>query len=280
MRNLFFLLYKYGGLISFVVLQFICFSFIINNNDNQKAIYDNTTQQVTGYFYNTIDQWTRFLKMSDIADTLAAENARLRAQLSNARFVNTILRDSTMSSDSTQQYTYMSARVTRNMVNSAHNFIRINHGTDTSDKVRKGVIAADGQNGIVGIVVATSDHHSKVMSLLNRNCRVSVKFKKNNEFGSLLWRGFDPRTFRMEDVPKYVDVAVGDTIVTSGYSDLFPKDLLVGTVDSQWNEPGSNVHGISVRLVNDLRRLEYVYVVNNLMRQDIEKLEGSNSKNE
>ena len=280
MRNLIFLLVKFGGVISFLVLEFICFSLVINHNNKQEAIYDSTKQRVIGAIDNNVNWAFSFIKMANVADSLAAENAKLRAELKNARFVNTILKDSTYSGDSLQHYTYTSARVTKNSVKTAHNYIRINRGSEHGIAPHKGVIGSGVEGGIVGITIATSPYHSTILSLLNRNSRTSVEIKQNKEFGSLVWKGFDPRQFQMEDVPKYVGVEIGDTIQTSGYSDMFPKGLMVGTVNSKKIAPGSNTYELGVHLINDLRRVEYVYVVNNLLEQDISTLRESSPQNE
>ncbi|MFK7808133.1 MAG: rod shape-determining protein MreC [Saprospiraceae bacterium] len=280
MRNLIFLLVKFGGVIAFLLLEFICFSLVVNKNQNQKAIFESNAESLLGAVDNRMDWAFSFVKMAEVADSLAAENARLRGELKNARFVNTILKDTTFNSDSLQQYTYTSARVTKNQVKRAYNYLRINRGSKHGISPHRGVIGAGVEGGIVGITIATSPYHTKVLSMLNRNSRISVEIKRNNEFGSLVWKGFDPRYFRMEDVPKYVQLQKGDTIQTSGYSDMFPSGLMVGTLDSFWLEPGSNIYGINVKLINDLRKTSYVYVVNDLMQNDIDTLEANSTLDE
>jgi len=280
MRNLIFLLIKFGGLISFLLLEIICFSLVVNNNNEQKAIYDSNMESLSGAVDSRMNWAFSFLKMADVADSLAHENAVLRGELKNARFLNTILKDSTFNKDSLQQYVYTSAKVTKNQVRNANNYMRINRGSKHGIEPHRGVIGSGVEGGIVGVTIATSAYHSKVLSLLNRNSRTSVEIKKNREFGSLIWKDFDPRYFRMEDVPKYVEVQRGDTIQTSGYSDMFPRGIVVGTVDSVWIEPGSNIRGINVKLVNDIRKVGYVYVVNDLMQNDIRELEANPTPDE
>lgn len=280
MRNLIFLLVKFGGVISFIFLEIICFTLVVKNNNKQEAIYDSNMESLSGAVDSRMNWAFSFVKMADVADSLSAENAMLRAELKNARFVNTILKDSTYSNDSLQQYIYTAARVTKNQVKNANNYIRINRGSKHGILPHRGVIGAGVEGGIVGVTIATSTYHTKVLSLLNRNSRTSVEIKRNQAFGSLVWRGFDPRYFRMEDVPKYVEIQLGDTIQTSGYSDMFPRGIMVGTVDSVWLEPGSNIYGINVDLINDLSQIAYVYVVNDLMQKDITELEANNTPDE
>jgi rod shape-determining protein MreC len=158
MRNLIFLLVKLGGLISFVLLEVICFTLIVKNNNQQQAIYKSNIENLTGAVDRRMNWVFSFVKMSDVADSLAAENAKLRAELKNARFVNTILKDTTYNSDSLQQYIYTAAQVVKNEVKNAHNYLRINRGSLHGIQPNRGVIGSGKEGGIVGITIATSPH--------------------------------------------------------------------------------------------------------------------------
>jgi len=273
MRNLIFLLVKYGGVIFFIILEIVCFSLIVKNNQKQKEIYDSNQQRFTGSFYNNWDKMTHWWGMSSVADSLAAENAQLRAELRNAQFLSTILKDSAYNEASKQRYTFIQARIVSNSVKKNNNNLRLNRGTDHGIGPHMGVIAAGGRGGVVGITTATSPSHTRVMSILNRNSRISVEIKSNREFGSLLWKGNNYQTMALEDIPKDVVLSRGDTIQTSGFSSMFPQGVIVGTIDTSWVESGSNVHTINVKLINDLRKNRYVYVVNDLLKEDIEIIE-------
>ena len=270
MRNLIFLLVKYGGVIFFIILEIVCFSLVVTSNQKQKEIYNSTQQRLTGTLYNSWDGLTHWWGMSSVNDSLADENARLRADLKNAQFINTILKDSFFNEETRQRYTYIKARIASNSVKRNNNHIRINRGTDHGIAPHMGVIAAGAQGGIVGITTTTSPSHSRIMSILNRNSRISVEMASNEEFGSLVWRGSDYQKMRLEDIPKDVEVVAGDIIQTSGFSSMFPQGIVVGTIDTSWVESGSNVHTIDVKLTNDLRKIRYVYVVNDLLKEDIQ----------
>ena len=111
------------------------------------------------------------------------------------------------------------------------------------------------------------------MSLLQQQTRISDKIKRNNYFGPLLWQGFDSRFMRLEDIPKHAELQMQDTVVTSGYSTMFPADVLIGTIDTFWVEPGSNFYTIDVRLTEDLANLDYAYIVQHLDSEELEDLQ-------
>src|SRR5205807_2071209 len=114
-----------------------------------------------------------------------------------------------------------------NSVNDAANLIYLDRGRLQGVEKQMGVINA---NGIVGQVVSVTDNYSVVMSVLHKDFKVSVKFKKNEFFGNMHWDGINSTTASLEDIPKHVPVKIGDTLVTSGFSQLFPRNIMAGTV--------------------------------------------------
>jgi cell shape-determining protein MreC len=133
-------------------------------------------------------------------------------------------------------------------------------------------MAVIGPEGIVGIVYSVSEHFATVMPMINRNFRLSVKFKKNNHFGSLSWDGRSYRHANLNEIGLHVPVANGDTLVVSGFSDSFPEGIPVGVVDKVEQKDGS-FYTITVLLATDFRKLHYVSVVEDLMKTEKQYLE-------
>jgi rod shape-determining protein MreC len=106
------------------------------------------------------------------------------------------------------------------------------------------------------------------MSLLNIDIRVSAKIKRNNYFGSLLWDGKNSSKAQLQSLPKHADIVVGDTIITSGYSTVFPEGIMIGIVDTFAIPSGINFYDVKVNLVNDMNAVRYVYVVNDLLKEE------------
>jgi len=75
------------------------------------------------------------------------------------------------------------------------------------------------------------------------------------------------------EIPFHVQVQVGDTIVTSGYSSIFPEGILLGTVQEVLPQSGGNFHDVVVNLSNDFKGISYVKVVGDLMKKERLKLE-------
>ena len=110
------------------------------------------------------------------------------------------------------------------------------------------------------------------MSLLNTDFRLSASIARNDYFGSLTWDGTNHRYARLSEIPHHVAVNEGDTIVTSGYSAIFPAGLMAGTLTGDQKRGGDFV-SLKVLLSVDFKKLTDVYVIGNLKKDEREKLE-------
>jgi rod shape-determining protein MreC len=131
------------------------------------------------------------------------------------------------------------------------------------------------ESGVVGIVMSVSDRYSTVLSLLNNNCKISAKMKKNGAFGSLVWDGDDPKFAKLLDVNKHVALSINDEVVTSNFSTIFPEGLPIGRVYSHFLDAGDNFHTIKVELNTDFSTLSTVYVIRNLFKEEQQTLEST-----
>ena len=268
-----------GGFITFAVLEAICFLMIVNYNEKQNTIWAYTAELFSGRLLNQKQKVTRYVRLNEVNDSLSAENARLHAQLLNRQMISIAVKDTFVDRyvDSLQgtvvvpKFTYISGKVISNTTAGQNNFMYINRGINSGVRPNMGVVASD---GIVGIVKHVGDDLCVVMSVLNRQCRISARLKKETALGSLYYEGSDPYFLSMADVPKHVNVSIGDTVVTSGYSTMFPPDLIVGTVSDIMTPGGENFYKLKVRLSHDVGRTEHVYLVDNLIQQKLDTLKA------
>ena len=104
------------------------------------------------------------------------------------------------------------------------------------------------------------------------------KIKKNNYFGSLNWDGEDIRFAKLKEIPFHVNLEIGDTIITSGYSLIFPENILIGTISSFDKVKGGDFYDITVKLSTDFNNINNIYVINNLKKIEILNLTADNDK--
>lgn len=266
-------LIKYNGVFAFLILEITALSlYFTRNTTPNKDAFISSANGVIGNIYESTSRVSRYWNLSAVNDSLARENAELKMQLPNSKFSAYVKKEAVEDTSLRQQYEYIEAKVVNNTIHRPNNFMTINRGKKQGLKPNSGVLNANGK-GIVGVVQKVSDNYAVVMSVLNLNIRVSAKIIRNNYFGVMVWDGVDSRYMTLESVPKHADVQKGDTIVTSGFSTIFPEGVMIGTIDSFYKPPGLNFYTIKVALFNDINRSQYVYVVQNLLREERLKLE-------
>lgn len=270
MRNLVLFFIKYNAFFVFILLEIISFYLIVNNNEKQNQVFVSSANQVTGSFYARYDKITSYWNLGDVNAELANDNKRLMEQLPNAYFNDDIDTVEVVDTQYLQQYEYIPAKVVNNSVNRYNNYLTLNRGKSHGIKSNTGVIT---NNGIVGVVKKTSKNYTGVMSILHHNTRISAKLKSSDYFGSLVWKNDDARYMYLDAIPKHAEIEKGDTIITSGFSTMFPEGLMIGTVSKAKVIDGSNFYEIKVRLSCDMNNLSHVFVVNNLFKEEQETLE-------
>ncbi|MDB5281612.1 MAG: hypothetical protein JWO06_687 [Bacteroidota bacterium] len=273
MYNLFRFFVRYHLFILFLTLEVFCFLLIFRTKHYNQVAYIGIANSANGKLYSTVRSITDYLYLRRISDSLVTENASLRARLSESKIDNHVdsLRVLDTAGRYTQHFTYITARVIRNSVNQSSNLIFLDRGKLHGLTKQMGVVNA---NGIVGQVISITDNYAAVMSVLSKDFKVSAKLKKSEYFGNMHWDGVNTTSATMEEIPKHVPVKVGDTVVTSGFSELFPRNIMIGKVRKVNIQPDKNFLDISVDLSTDFGNLNYVYVVKNLKRNEIQTLDS------
>ena len=118
----------------------------------------------------------------------------------------------------------------------------------------------------------TSSGYARVMSILNTNSKINAQLKKTDHFGTLQWDTESPQTVQLVDVQKIAPVAVGDTIITGSRSTIFPKGILIGTIESFELDAAEDFYRIQVKLFNDMTNIGHVYVIENSNSEEINTL--------
>jgi rod shape-determining protein MreC len=274
MRNLLKLLYAYHFLLLFIALEILCAIILFQYNKFHRAAYASASKAISGTIYENVNNLKIYLSLRETNDILARENATLRNYLKNNYNTFDTTRIAIKDSIYRQLYRYQEAKVVSNSVNKQLNYITINKGAKNGIKPEMAVI---GSNGVVGIIDGVTENYANIISLINVNLKISAKLKKNDYLGSVIWEGKDYEYCTLTDIPQHVVVNKGDTIVTTGFSEAFPAGIMIGTV-ADFNLKDGNFYHINVRLSTSFKSLNYVYVVDNLMKTEQLQLEKTNTK--
>ncbi len=269
MRSLLNFLERYRNVIIFLILEIFAVSMVVMENSYHNSKVFNGVKSIAGSVQSGVNNINSYFSLRQTNKELSEEIVSLR----NALDLQLESRDSLfMSVHDTivfQSYQYINARVVGNSVARQKNYLTLDKGSRHGIETGMGVI---GNDGVVGIVVGTSRNYSVVMSFLHPDMRLSVRLRKNNYFGSLRWAGKDYREAVLNDIPHHVEIALGDTIETTGFSQIFPEAVPVGTIIG-YNEITGDFYTIDVELSTDFKNLQYVNVVRNLRKEERDQLE-------
>lgn len=257
MRSLLNFLIRHSSLILFLVLEGIAFVMLSSTHNYHSYISANSFGGISARLNANVENIKSFTRLRQINRQLLYENALLRQKTEGTQKV-VIVRDTLVSDTiSNINFTYTTARVVNNSVNKQKNFFTLDRGFGSGINNGMAVVSPE---GIAGVVVRTSQNFSVAMSVLNIDFKQSVKILKNDYFGSMSWSGKNHRYVQVTEIPHHIAITEGDTIVTSGYSTLFPEGIMVGTVEG---DPvvGGDFLTLNVRLATDFKKLTAVYIL-------------------
>lgn len=279
MRNLIAFLVKNSSWFLFIFLEVICFYFIFQHNSYQRSVYLNSSNELVGRVYLVSGNVQSYFGMRRNNRELLEKNGQLQAEVwALKHYIEEMKLDSLNDNkafvyDSTRliKYDFIGAKIINNSIALKDNYITIDRGTQDGVKTEMGVIS---QQGIIGIVRAVSRNFSVVQPVLNTKSRLSCKVKGTNALGVLAWDAKDYRYAKLEDYPRYEKFEKGDTIVTSGYSSIFPEGIIVGIIDGyEQRQNNDNYFNLKVKLATNFSTLGDVLVIKNNVREELVDLE-------
>ena len=263
MRNLlnFFLKYNYWFL--FILLEVISFALLFRFNNYQGSAFFTSSNQVAGMVYEAANNVTGYFHLKSINDDLVQKNVELELQMECLRSaLMELTSDSTglerMKSDALKGYDIYRANVINNSLTHVDNYITLDKGENDGIRSEMGVI--NGSGG-VGIVYHTSSNYSVVIPILNSKSSISCKIKRSDYFGFLKWDGGSSEYATVKDMPRHSLFSLGDTIVTSGHSAVFPGGIPIGTVEDMSDSHDGLSYLLKVKLFTDFGRLNDVRVI-------------------
>ena len=275
MRNLlnFFLKYNYWFL--FIFLEVISFALLFQFNNYQGSAFLTSSNRLIGSVYHMMNNVTGYFHLKSINDDLVQKNVELELQVERFRealvqLTGDSLGIERMKQDALWGYDIHKAKVINNSLNHSDNYITLDKGEKDGIRSEMGVING---SGVVGIVYITSDHYSVVIPILNSKSNISCKIKRSDYFGFLQWEGGSSEYATVKDMPRHSLFTLGDTIVTSGHSAVFPGGIPIGVVEDMKDSHDGLSYLLKVKLFTDFGRLNDVRVIAHKGQEELQELE-------
>ena len=276
MRNIFLFIRRYFNFLFFLLLQGFCIYLIVHYSKYHNAVFGNIANQLTGKVNTQYSRVEHYFRLKKTNDSLVSANEKLYNKLkanfelpdtSSKTVIDTIRVDSV---EQHRKYTYFGAKVVYNSVASQNNFIVLGRGQ--AQQLKEGMGIIDPNNAVVGIITELSNDYAVVMSLLHKDSHISGKLLKGGETGTLNWDGRIPNIISLIGIPKSAKIAIGDTIISSGFSTSLPKGMIIGTVTELIPEKSTSNYLIRFRSATNFYNLEYVFAIDNKQTEDINNL--------
>lgn len=273
MRNLLDFLSRHNHWFVFVILEVISFVLLFHYNSYQGSVWFSSANAVSGKVYEWNSAVGQYFSLTEVNRQLTERNLYLErevAQLSEQ--ITKTTKDSTlverMQKTVMQGFETIPAKVVSSSLDKANNLLTINKGEADGVKKDMGVVCG---TGVVGIVYLTSAHYSVVIPVLSQQSNISCSIKGRGYFGYLHWTGGSPEYAYIDDIPRHAHFKLGDYIVTSGYSSVFPSGIIVGRIKHVYNSENGMSYRLKITLSTDFTRLRDVCVIND--REMDKKLE-------
>ena len=282
MHNLLEFLAKYNHWLLFVVLEAVSFTLLFQYNSYQSSVWFSSANAVSGKLYDWNSDVESFFSLTKLNQELSQRNVYLEQQVQQlSERLTDVTKDSTWVQRNQisllQNYRLIPAKVVSNSIDDPNNLITLDKANNlitidkgSADGVRKDMGVVCG-TGVVGIVYLVSQHYSVVIPVLNVKSNISCKIQNRGYFGYLRWKGGASEYAYLEEVPRHAHFKLGDNVVTSGYSAVFPPGVLVGKILHVFNSSDGLSYRVMLKVSTDFGKLRDVCVIDDTpMRERLE----------
>ena len=263
MRNLLEFLAKYNHWFVFLILEVVSMVLLFQYNSYQGSAWFSSANAVTGKLYEWDANVETFFSLTKVNQELTQRNAYLEQEMQKlSDSLVSVTKDSSIYHRDQfallRNYRLIPAKVVANSIDKPGNLMTIDKGS--ADGIHKGMGVISG-TGVVGIVYLVAEHYAIVIPVLNTKSNISCMIQNRGYFGYLRWKGGVSDLAYLEEVPRHAHFKLGDYVVTSGYSAVFPPGVRVGRILHVFNSADGLSYRVQLRLSTDFARLRDVCVI-------------------
>ena len=263
MRNLLEFFAKYNHWFVFLILEVVSMVLLFQYNSYQGSAWFSSANAVTGKLYEWNANVETFFSLTKVNQELTQRNAYLEQEVQKlSDSLVSVTKDSSIYHRDQfallRNYRLIPAKVVANSVDKPGNLMTIDKGSADGIHKDMGVISG---TGVVGIVYLVAEHYAIVIPVLNTKSNISCMIQNRGYFGYLRWKGGVSDLAYLEEVPRHAHFKLGDYVVTSGYSAVFPPGVRVGRILHVFNSADGLSYRVQLGLSTDFARLRDVCVI-------------------
>ena len=254
----------------FILLEIAALSMLHSSSALQNVWLNRFSHNVMALSWGTVEKVKKYFGLREQNDILAGRNYELFKELQHYKELEHTMRAMAKldSANLPPRFNYIPAEITAMGTNSRHNYIIIDKGSGDGIKPGSAIITP---NSVVGIIYAVDKRYSYGLSLMNERVNVSARIGREGLVVPLHWDGGSSDHVVLRDIPLHLEIPAGDTVWTSGNSNLFPPDIPLGVTEGTRVVDGA-AGLVDVRLFVDLSSTRYVIVAENPDRETIEEM--------
>ncbi|MBN1772385.1 MAG: rod shape-determining protein MreC [Deltaproteobacteria bacterium] len=266
---------RYRALFLTLVLLAVPFLFLRANlkAPEERSPVDRFLLRISGpiqYVFAVIgegiaDVWNDYIYLVDTKE----ENERLRFELGRVRLENRTLKDVAAENVRLREMLrlresnpgeFVAARVIGRSLSPFFRVMRIR--IDQAEGQVRPMMPVVTHEGLVGYVSSVVGAYADVTLIVDADARVPVVVEETQSSGVLNGTGeLDRYAAQIEHLrPNIDDVRVGHHVLTSGRDDVYPRNILVGTVAAITRRGARQLQQVEVAPAVDFSRLEVVLV--------------------
>ena len=269
---------KYLHIIVLVILFIVGFYFIYQSTTYPRFAIAHATSTITAPINKLSYSIISHFNLRPENDALVQQNLQLLQERESNYLVSSdsiataesvVTDTNTHKTTRTKLYDYSTANVVYKTIHRKCNYMMIDKGSEDGVVPDMAVLSA---SGIAGVVTDVTPHFATVTSLLHPNSNISAKVIPANQLGTVTWKFGDPSSAYLNDIPEHMSINVGDSVVTSGFSDIFPSGLLIGVISEKSKSPNDSFLTLKIKLATDFNHVNHVYIVRNLYKEEMDQL--------
>ena len=258
MRNLLLFFIKNKDHFVFAITLFLSFSLLFNRNNDEMSVIRGFSSDFVSFLSTPLVKVKSLAIVNEENQYLREKNLQLNLQLESILYAadeNEKLRE-LLDFKRKTRLNIIPASIINKGIQTNVKSVTLDVGTSSSVMPNQAVLTP---HGVIGKTVQVGEKSSIVQSISDNNFRLSVRIMPSGAVGILRWS--ENNTCKVYEVQKNVEINIGDRVITSGFSKIYPEKLPVGIVSGVYDERGSYQKVVNVKIQNDFESIQNVFII-------------------
>ncbi len=258
MRNLLLFIIKNKDHFVFAVTVTLSISLLFNRNNDEMSVVRGFSSDIVSFLSSPMVKVKSLAIVSEENQYLREKNLQLNLQLESILYAaaeNENLRE-LLDFKRKTKFKLIPASIINKGIQTNIKSLTVDVGQRNNISTNQAVLTP---NGVIGKTIRVGMNSAIVQSISDNNFRLSVRIMPSGAVGILRWYGLG--TCKVYEVQKNVDVNIGDRVITSGFSKIYPPKLPVGIVSGVYDERGSYQKVVNVKIQDDFESIQNVFIL-------------------